>query len=163
MNIFFLSENIEDCARYHADKHVVKMLLEYAQILCTVNNSTGVHSPYKSIHRNHPCVKWVMESLDNWLWLRELAGELNTEYQYRFGHIKNHKSFDIITSLDLPNLDRNGITERPQCMPEVLQVPNDPVQAYRLYYLVEKKPLLKWSKRNVPDWVLGGYKTIVSS
>ncbi len=162
MNIFYLSNNLEKCARYHADKHVVKMILEYAQILCTANNLTGVYSPYKSTHKNHPCVKWVMESLDNWLWLRELSKELNIEYQYRFSHIRNHKSYDVIASLELPNLDSNGVTDHPQCMPEILQIPNDPIQAYRLYYLTEKKSLLKWSRRSVPSWVLGGYKVILN-
>ncbi len=163
MNIFYLSDNIEECAKHHVDKHVCKMLLEYAQILCTVNNKLGLQSEYKSTHENHPCVLWAGESLDNWLWLRDLAKQLNIEFKYRFNHIKNHKSFNVIQRLPIPYLDSKGITERPQCMPEVIQVPGDPVQAYRLYYLTEKKGLLKWSKRNIPEWVLGGYQAILGN
>ena len=34
MNIFFLDWDTEKCAKYHCDKHVVKMILETAQLLC---------------------------------------------------------------------------------------------------------------------------------
>ena len=37
MNIFLLDYNIERCARYHCDKHVVKMPLETTQMLSTVH------------------------------------------------------------------------------------------------------------------------------
>ena len=35
MNIFILDENHDKCAEYHVDKHIVKMPLEAAQMLCT--------------------------------------------------------------------------------------------------------------------------------
>lgn len=35
MNIFFLDRDPEICAAYHIDKHVIKMVTEYAQILGT--------------------------------------------------------------------------------------------------------------------------------
>jgi len=37
MNIFILDEDIDKCAEYHVDKHVVKMILESAQLLCTAH------------------------------------------------------------------------------------------------------------------------------
>ena len=37
MNIFILDENIEKCAQYHCDKHIIKMILESAQLLCTAH------------------------------------------------------------------------------------------------------------------------------
>ena len=37
MNIFYLHENPEICAEYHCDKHVVKMILETAQMLSTAH------------------------------------------------------------------------------------------------------------------------------
>ena len=55
MNIFVLDTDISKCARYHADKHVVKMLLEGTQMLCTVLNCNGVTTPYKATHVSHPC------------------------------------------------------------------------------------------------------------
>jgi hypothetical protein len=35
MNLFYLDKNLDRCAEYHVDKHIVKMPLEVAQILCT--------------------------------------------------------------------------------------------------------------------------------
>ena len=37
MNIFFLSFDPEECAEFHCDKHVLKMILEYAQLLSTAH------------------------------------------------------------------------------------------------------------------------------
>lgn len=35
MNLFYLDKNLDKCAEYHVDKHVNKMILEAAQLLCT--------------------------------------------------------------------------------------------------------------------------------
>ena len=35
MNLFYLDEDLDKCAEYHVDKHIVKMPLEAAQLLCT--------------------------------------------------------------------------------------------------------------------------------
>ena len=35
MNLFYLDENLDACAEAHVDKHIVKMPLEAAQLLCT--------------------------------------------------------------------------------------------------------------------------------
>jgi hypothetical protein len=35
MNLFFLDNDLDKCAEYHVDKHIVKMPLEAAQLLCT--------------------------------------------------------------------------------------------------------------------------------
>lgn len=37
MNIFVLSQSPQEAARYHCDKHVVKMILEYGQMLSTAH------------------------------------------------------------------------------------------------------------------------------
>ena len=37
MNIFILDKDIEKCAEAHVDRHVIKMILESAQMLCTVH------------------------------------------------------------------------------------------------------------------------------
>lgn len=153
MNIFYLDHDIQRCAHYHCDKHVVKMVLEYAQILCTVLHEVGKEAPYRSTHRKHPCTIWAGESLDNWFWLRELCYALNEEYQFRFEHSISHKSAIVASGLESPELPSLGITERPQAMPDKYRVAGDPVSAYRNYYLGEKRHLLKYTKRGLPYWV----------
>ncbi len=77
MNIFVLDKDIRKCAEYHCDQHVVKMIRESAQLMCTAMNKKGMHTPYKSAHANHPCVLWVERSFENFLWLKVLATALN--------------------------------------------------------------------------------------
>ena len=50
MNIFFLDFDTKKCAQYHCDKHVVKMILETAQLLCGVHWVIGSDAPYKLSH-----------------------------------------------------------------------------------------------------------------
>ena len=92
MNIFILDHDIQSCARYHADQHVGKMILESAQILCSVANAHGQDTPYKTTHSGHPCTLWAGASLSNWRWLKRLALALNDEFKYRYDRSKDHKS-----------------------------------------------------------------------
>ena len=96
MNIFILDENPKKCAEYHNDKHVVKMILETAQLLCGVHHmvESKLDVPYKLSHKNHPCSIWARECIENYVWLCDLGMELCLEYTYRYG--KRHKSQDII-------------------------------------------------------------------
>lgn len=155
MNIFYLDENIETCARYHCDAHVIKMILESAQILCTVLWINHMQAPYRPTHQNHPCVLWANHSLSNWRWLKNLAKALNQEYKYRFNHNENHKYYDVILSLNTPPLPDLGLTEMSQVMPEVYKN-KTAVLAYRHYFLACKGHLAKWIKREAPDWFVSG-------
>jgi hypothetical protein len=67
MNIFILDNDIKTCVQYHYDQHVLKMILESVQMLCTVLNKKGFLTPYKSTHANHPCGLWAEASFDNFL------------------------------------------------------------------------------------------------
>jgi hypothetical protein len=154
MNIFVLSMNLEECARFHYDSHVVKMILEYAQILCTVVNENGGISPYKSTHKKHPCVLWAGRSLENWLWLQKLTYELNKEYQYRFSSPKPHKSAVVAGQLKAPELPSFRLTPFAQAMPEKRRVDGDAMKAYRQFYIHEKQHLLKYTKREPPAWLM---------
>lgn len=152
MNIFYLDENIVLCAQYHCDVHVVKMILESAQMLCTALYIHGQNAQYKPAHINHPCTIWCTESLDNWLWLKTLGLALNDEYKYRYNKNINHKSADVIINLPMPEIKAIGLTKRPQAMPDQYKK-IDPIEAYRAYYIGEKQKLFKWTKRNVPYWI----------
>ena len=154
MNIFVLDKNIEKCARYHCDQHVVKMILESVQMLCTALNKKEIITPYKSTHQNHPCVLWVEQSFDNFSWLRNLAFALNNEYRFRFEKEVDHKSISVLNELSNHEYEKRGLTEFAQAMPEKYKVPGDAVRAYRQFYLGEKMAFAKWTKRSIPDWVL---------
>jgi hypothetical protein len=103
MNIFFLSSDPVKAAQMHADKHVVKMLLESTQLLWTAHHvaaadagvaipeietapptATGRTGGYRPTHRNHPCAIWVRASVANYRWLVALASSLADEYHYRY-------------------------------------------------------------------------------
>lgn len=156
MNIFVLDWDVKKCAMYHNDKHVVKMILETAQLLCGVHHMTESPTenvPYKLSHKNHPCSIWARESMDNYLWLCELGMELCAEYTFRYG--KRHKSQQVIEWCidNRPNIPEEGFTVPAKAMPDQYKV-EDVVQSYRNYYLGEKKSFCNWKNRNTPSWFL---------
>jgi hypothetical protein len=155
MNIFFLDYDPKKCAQYHNDKHVVKMILETAQLLCGVHWVTGNEAPYKLSHKNHPCSIWTRSSLENYLWLCELGLELCIEYEYRYG--KKHKTYDVIMwcILNKPNISDVEFTSPPLAMPDHCKVGNNPIKSYRNYYMTEKSSFCNWKQRDTPHW----YKT----
>ena len=69
MNIFILDTNPSSAAVQSCDKHVVKMVLETAQILCSALSIHGIATPYKATHVHHPFVKWTAETWGNAMWL----------------------------------------------------------------------------------------------
>lgn len=141
MNIFMLDTDPTFCAQYHIDRHVTKMLVEYAQIMSTAHNEcNGQNNVYRSFNPKHPSCIWAMESKDNYTWLYNLWSELFNEYRYRFYKV-THKSYDKLH--DKLKHVPNGIPDVPMtqmrlAMPEQYQC-NDPVKAYRDYYNNEKK------------------------
>ena len=155
MNIFILDNDIQTNVKYYFDKHVVKMLLEYTQILATVCNITHKKqvSNYKSTHINHPAVKWVMESLDNWLYLRKLLRYLHKEWQYRYNHPKNklHKSYKESITLPFPKLPKKGVSPFVSITDKYKS--KDIINNYRDYY-ISKKHLASWKNRRRPTWFI---------
>lgn len=119
MNIFVLDSSPVLAAQYQCDKHVVKMIVESAQMLCTAHRlldgkmklvdkfslKTGKTRKgkiwelddkaldadlYRVCHQNHPCTVWTMESMANYIWHYEHFCVLCNEYTYRYG--KKHKT-----------------------------------------------------------------------
>lgn len=182
MNLFYLDEDLEKCAQYHIDSHVVKMPLEAAQLLTTtvwVDRLIG-YAPRKlsaeelavikdfkatqpaidertftrflPTHPNHPCAIWTRTSLANYEWVFGYCDALNSEWQYRYDHDNDHKAFTAALSLPEPaRLPNKGLTERPLCMPADC-FDDDPIHAYRLYYMVDKADFAVWKKRQYPPW-----------
>ncbi|MBY8289760.1 pyrimidine dimer DNA glycosylase/endonuclease V [Vibrio fluvialis] len=153
MNIFILDDDIKLCAQYHCDQHVVKMILESVQLLCTALNKKGFETPYKSTHVKHPCVLWVEESYDNFLWLTELVRELNTEYKFRYDKSVDHKSMAVLELIQQHTYPSIGLTEFAQAMPDEYKIRGDAVSAYRRFYLAEKMVFARWTKRELPAWL----------
>ncbi|WP_157628559.1 pyrimidine dimer DNA glycosylase/endonuclease V [Vibrio furnissii] len=153
MNIFILDNDIKLCAQYHCDQHVVKMILESVQLLCTALNKKGFETPYKSTHMKHPCVLWVEESYDNFLWLTELVRELNAEYQFRYDKSADHKSMAVLAQIQQHTYPALGLTEFAQAMPDEYKIPGDAVHAYRRFYAGEKMSFARWTKRELPAWL----------
>lgn len=158
MNIFYLDNDIAKAAQYHCDKHVVKMPLETAQILCAgIYLATNQIVAYKPAYLHHPCCQWASESLSNLVWLIAFGNELGKEYTYRYDRL--HKSHGVIMDTIYPWLLANkslfpdkGITKRPKAMPDLYKSDNV-VQSYRSYYIAEKSHLLQYTKRSVPKWL----------
>ncbi len=154
MNIFFLDEDVRKCAEYHCDKHVVKMILETAQLLCGAHHMTGQVTdqvPYKLSHKNHPCAVWARQSLSNYLYLCELGLELGKEYTHRYG--KRHKSIDVINwcIINKPNIPDIGFTTPAMAMPDEFKT-DSVVESYRNYYMGAKISLASWKNREKPFW-----------
>ena len=154
MNIFVLDQDPRVCAVYHNDKHVVKMILESAQLLCGVHHMTesNLDVPYGLSHKNHPCSIWARKCIENYIWLCDLGLELSKEYTHRY--CKRHKSQDIIEwcMTNLPNLPEFGdITQHPKAMPDECKT-DDVVESYRRYYIMEKSSFCNWKNREIPNW-----------
>jgi hypothetical protein len=150
MNIFVLDLNTTKCASFHNDRHCSKMILESTQMLSTACRLSGVNEGYKVAYQNHPCSIWCRTSLYNWLWLRDLVIDLNSEWKRRFNHTNNHKSYEVTISLSYPKIKDIGFTSFAQAMPDEYKS-NDPVKAYRNYYMGDKRHLAQW-KNGEPWW-----------
>jgi len=161
MNIFYLDDDPRLAAQYMCDKHVVKMIVETAQLLSTAHHVLDenideyqVHDKiYKKTHQNHPSAVWVRESLDNYMWGWDHLHHLISEYTYRYG--REHKTKKILQYLLNVPIDilEIGLTPIPLCMPDEYKVADDAVQSYRNYYKHGKMHLHKWTKREKPEWM----------
>ena len=91
MNIFYLSNCPQKAAEFHNDKHCVKMILEYAQMLSTTHRllDDDVHSDlYKATHKNHPSTVWTRSSKQHYDWLFRLFRMVSAEYTLRYGKVQ---------------------------------------------------------------------------
>ena len=87
MNIFFLDKDPVKAAQLQCDKHVVKMVLETAQMLSTAARAQGHDVGYKSAYPKHPMTLWVGQNTDNfrWAWLHGMS--LAKEFTKRYDRI----------------------------------------------------------------------------
>lgn len=156
MNIFVVHTDPQVAARMLCDQHVVSQVKETAQMLSTAYHEFEQAAPYRATHRNHPCSVWVRESTGNYTWLVQHGLALGAEYFERYGRHKNkrHASEAVIRGLTLPplGLPYGPLTPFAQAMPEEYRG-DDAVEAYRRFYLNDKRRFARWTKeRAAPEW-----------
>lgn len=178
MNIFYLSHNPVECAKFHVDRHTTKMVLEYAQLLSTAHRVLdGVeliglsdsgrkkkfwtlgdsrdYTLYKATHINHPSAVWARQSAENYLWLANMLIALCEEYTYRYGkiHKTERDGLAYVLLKNIPhNIGNSGFTQPTPAMPDDVKVSGDSIKSYRNYYINNKAHLANWKKRQVPEW-----------
>jgi len=160
MNIFYLDKDPKIAAQMHCDKHVVKMILESAQMLSTAHRVldgdeyADEKGLYKMAHKNHPCSIWVRSSDNNYRWMWDFYDNLLKEYTFRYD--KHHASERMIAALWIYpcNIPIGDFTSLPQCMPNYCKS-DDTVEAYRTYYILEKSNFATWKRRDKPEWYVG--------
>ena len=139
MNIFYLDKDPITAAVVQYNKHIVKMILESAQMLCAAHHILGNPNdvPYKLAHKNHPCTIWVRENSLHYDWLYEHMMALGDEYTARYS--KTHMSIDKCKHLNIhpENIPHETFEQPPQCMPDEYK-DKCSVQAYWNYYIGEK-------------------------
>lgn len=180
MNIFYLSNNIKECAQQHVDRHAVKMILEYGQLLSTAHRlldgqltigltKTGRKAKrwvlpderetllYSATHINHPSAVWARQSDSNYQWLASLLMELCKEYTYRYGKVHKIERDGLAQYLSTHcpvNITKAEFTEPTPAMPDEFKVPGNSIQSYRNYYVGSKSRMFSWKKRQTPEWII---------
>jgi hypothetical protein len=179
MNIFFLDRTPVRCAEMHNDKHVVKMILEYAQLLSTAHrildgklvkglSKSGRKAKryvlpderdgvlYTATHSNHPSAVWARQSNSNYYWLFNLFDSCLKEYAHRYG--KQHATSRLHVHLyyEPNNITIANFTEPPPAMPEHYRVPGNSIQSYHNYYIGDKREMSRWTNRDMPKWFAEG-------
>ena len=178
MNIFALDKDPTQAAVMQVDKHVVKMILETAQLLCTAHRildgtqytdktKTGrnvkrwrLDDPisdmrlHSATHINHPSAVWCRQTSGNYEWLYHHFQALCLEYSYRYG--KYHKTMGMLwdeLSILPRNIPQGNLQPFAVAMAPQYIVSEDPVTNYRNYYKQGKAHLHKWTKRSMPEWM----------
>ena len=172
MNLFFLSVLPTECAEYHCDKHVVKMILEIVQMLYTAHilaksDNLMVDHYRKISNHNHPMAIWIRKCSSNYLYAAEVGISIAHEYTKRYHkvhscekhvkwlyeHLPEFNNVDYIKKCTFATNDyfiSLGMTPIPLCMPEDCYL-DDPIKSYRKYYLLHKKHFATW-KVSIPCW-----------
>jgi hypothetical protein len=180
MNIFYLHNNPETCAQYHVDKHVVKMILEYAQLLSTAHrvlDGTQIQTTnekgrkktiyslpderdshlYQATHINHPSAKWTRHSIHNYQWLYQMWLALMEEYTFRYEKIHTCEKLKLALANTPINIPTNDFTSPWRAMPDEFKVPRHvkdyTIESYRAYYKGSKSHMFKWKNRTQPEWI----------
>jgi hypothetical protein len=179
MNIFYLDHDVRKCAEMHNDKHVVKMILEYAQLLSTAHRildgvlSAGVSASgrkktvyvladnrdttlYSATHVNHPSAVWVRQSAANYMWLAELLEDCCKEYSHRYDKVHKVERDGLMQALknQFPtNIPDGPFTEPTPAMPEDVKVLREVrTDRYELDSLASYRNYYRKNKQHLANW-----------
>jgi hypothetical protein len=182
MNIFYLDNDPKVCAQMHNNKHTIKMILEYSQLLSTAHrvldgeeyfeltangrrikrwelSDDREEKLYKASHINHPSAIWCRKGIIQYRWLHNLLIELCKEYTYRYGKIHKVERDGLLWKLEQPpkNIHTDVFWSEPTpAMPDEVKIPGDSMASYHNYYINNKTHLASWrgkiNSRNVPGW-----------
>lgn len=176
MNIYVLSQSPRECAQFHCDAHIKKMIPEYTKLLSQAYyDSFGEFIGDSKIEfdimnwdeeiYNKKCGKWTKETLQNWQWLCRLAFGLLSEYYSRFAKRDESHPEDLsITSMwnnppDLPFTKGGKLTERPRILGHYDITEKNIVKAYREYYLKDKVEIAEWKYEPfAPTWWMEAFE-----
>ena len=180
MNIFILDTNPIRAAQLQCDKHIVKMIVESAQMLSTAHrilDGTKTKRPsvsgktmvnywehpnkniektlYKAVHPGHPSTLWTMESLANYAWHYEHWYALCVEYTYRYRKVHStEKLLEEILGIPPKNIPHVPMTPFKLAMksnPECML--ECPVKSYQAFYQTKQDRFkMVWTGRSVPEW-----------
>lgn len=170
MNIFALHENAVLAAQMQCDKHVVKMILESAQLLSTAHrilDGKPIVKPrkhwelpdlregilYKATHQNHPSAIWARANVQNYRWLHDHFCALMDEFTHRYGRL--HKCEKLRVYLSFAPFNISSAIEPFEfsvAMKDEYKVGDTPIEMYRHYYREAKAAFAKWTNRNPPEW-----------
>lgn len=163
MNIFYLHQDPTVIPTVMYNKHVVKMILETAQLLCTTHHiyNNGDNVPYKKTHQNHPSTVWARTNTANYRWLYDHFIALCLEYEDRYNktHLSYTKCADALQEppADMPYSDT--ISTMPSCMEDEYKISDDPIENYRNYYINGKSHIANSNEKVIKsfyecDWGL---------
>lgn len=182
MNIFFTSKDPQICATNQCDKHVLKMSVEYAQMMSTahrvldgqpyfdktINNrkitrwklcDNRENILYKASHYNHCSNIWLRESIAHYQWFFNLWLYTIVEYMWRFQN--THKGVSLLPFVEQPPTNipnKPWLRDPPPAMPDIYKVSNNSIQSYINFYNGDKSTFAKWEKISPPpSWYTGVY------
>ena len=176
MNIFYLSENAQECAQMHCDRHVTKMIVEYCQLMSTAHrvldgeeytdltangrrikrwrlDDDREQTLMKASHINHPSAIWCRENIENYNWLYDMWSHLLEEYTYRYGKVHAcAKLKDLLHTL--PTNIKTGafFAPTPAMPPEVKVLAENPQPGRKYDSLKSYHNYYNVSKRGFATW-----------
>jgi len=173
MQIFILHADPKASAKMLCDKHVSNQNRENAQLACTVfrhlvpdgDAKADAMELYKATHEHHPCVVWLKRSSSNFAWFLLHAQATHDEYKRRYpkptnpdwvGHDSWRMTQAVWDNIDMIPFPSDELTVPAVAIAHVsFRAPDeqqwdwgDVVDAYRRYYVFEKRGFAKWTVPN---------------